>query len=180
MTDESNSTNESQKMKIWLGKDGSEIGREVLDPKDVPFLNDDGNLVIPHQSLKFKKPTPTKEVHYKIFLGEDGDPAWAEVRGKGKVSSDSTRNENGDTVIPYHKPIYRIFLDNAGQEMDRKLNKGLGRAPKGSTTDVEGNVVVSWAVLTGSYKAPAETPAPPVVVVETPVVETEKEPIDVV
>lgn len=177
---DSTSTPENQKFKIWLDEVGIEIGREVLDAKDVPFLNDDGNLVIPHQSLKFKKQPKVKEVHYKIYLGEDNKPCWAEIRGKGKVPSNATRDKNDDTVIPFEKPVYRIFLDKDGGEMDRQINKGLGRSPKGSTTDADGNVVVSWAALTGTYKD--ETPAPVVVAPAAPVApapaETEKEPVD--
>ena len=87
--------------KIWLDEVGIEIGREPLDPKCVPFTNDDGDLVIPHQSLKFKKGPKVAEKHYRIFLTatdeNEIENAWAGVRTKD-IPTDRVLKAEGERL----------------------------------------------------------------------------------
>jgi len=164
--------------KIWLDEVGIEIGRSPLDPKNVPFTNDDGDLVIPHQSLKFTKGPKVAEKGYRIFLGPvaDGETPVdyaevktidipvesAEIRTKGRQPKGSYKNADGDTVVPFAAPDtpkadrFLILLDAKGGVIERvKLGKN-HRMRKGCTRDDAGNITVPWHVTTGQ-SAPVET-----------------------
>ena len=189
------------KFKIWLAEDGiTELGREILDPKHVPLFDKEGNLLIPFQSLKFKKGPKTAEKHFRIFLSETDEDeqaeAYADVRTKGRQPKGSYKNVDNDTVVPFEAPpepekdCFVILLDKDGKEWDRIPRVKNQRMRKGCYKDPDGNTVVPWYVTAGlpapvdeTVETPAdEAPETPVVAeqeappVEAPIVE---EPADV-